>query len=302
MMKKILRKINSVIKYDATVWNIGFSYCTPDQLIETGQLGDVRWVRHNYKESWFADPFILNVTENEYDILVEQMDIKINKGKISRMVVNKKNMEVISLTTLLELPTHLSFPHIILKDDKVYFYPDNSESQILDLYLFSPTDNKVEKVNNLISGEKIVDAQMLEVEGRSYIFGTIKPNQSKDTVTIFEAEKWDGNYQKIGTFKVGATSARGAGEIFEYRNKLIRPSQDSAKGYGNGVVLSEIMYHDGQFSNCEIRRIYPDKKFCYRNGLHTINFYANQVLVIDGYNFNKPFFALTINTIRRLFK
>ena len=302
MIRKIFSKINRVIRYDAATWNIGFADCSREQLIETGRLGKVRWVKHQYKDSWFADPFILNVTMDEYDILVEEMDIKTNRGKISRMLIDKKSMEIKSLITLLELPTHLSFPHIISRDGKVYFYPENAEALSLDLYILQPKDNKVEKINTLISGERIVDAQMLEMEGRNYIFGTIKPNQSKDTVTVFEADKWNGEYVQIDTFKVGAVSARGAGEVFEYNGKLIRPSQDSAKGYGNGVLLSEIVYHNGQFLSEEIRRIYPEKKCRYKNGLHTVNFFKDNLLVIDGYYFNKPFLAWTINKIRKFFK
>ncbi len=300
MVKRILRRLNKIIRYDAVRWNIGFADCTPQQLIDTGKMGEVKWVKHNLKESWFADPFILNVTDSHYDVLVEEMDVKKNRGKISRLIIDRRTMEIASQTTILELTTHLSFPHIVSKGDSLFFYPENGESESLDLYRFSPVNNTVIKEKNLISGEKIVDAQMLEIDGRHYILGTIKPNQSKDIVTVFESDSFDGKYKKSGTFTVAPTSARGAGEIFKCNGKFIRPSQDSAKGYGNGVVLSEITCVNGQFSNREIRRIYPEKDSPFRDGLHTVNFFQDSLLVIDGYNFNKRFLALAINKLRKL--
>ncbi len=298
MLIDILRCINEIIQYNAVQWNIGFSNCTKEQLVENGSIGTIRWVKHQFKDRWFADPFFLDTTENEYDILVEEMDTINKKGKISRMIINKESMEIKSLTTILELPTHLSFPNILCKNGNIYFYPENAESCTLDFYLFNPKNNEVRKQDNIIQNLPIVDAQFLEIGERFLLLGTIKPNQSKDTVTVFESTKWNGEFQKKGEFKVAARTARGAGKIFKYNGNLYRPSQDSAKAYGNGVVISKIDLNNEQLISTEIKRFYPQKGTIYNAGLHTINFFHDNILVLDGYYYNNPTLVKIINKIK----
>ena len=41
-------------------WNIGFLNIDKDFVNKS--TWDIRWMKHNYKDRWFADPFILKVT------------------------------------------------------------------------------------------------------------------------------------------------------------------------------------------------------------------------------------------------
>lgn len=46
-------------------YNIGFVDNTYEDII-SGKPLSVKWMAHSYKDSWFADPFILDVTDHRY--------------------------------------------------------------------------------------------------------------------------------------------------------------------------------------------------------------------------------------------
>ena len=83
-------------KTKATKYNIGFVSCPLKSILE-GDTFSVNWLKHSYKDRWFADPFILDMTDNEIRILVEEWYDPIQRGRISRLVVDRSSFELKSL-------------------------------------------------------------------------------------------------------------------------------------------------------------------------------------------------------------
>ena len=110
-------KIMDYIK--ATKYNIGFVDGSLEAVI-AGEPMKVNWMKHSYKDRWFADPFVFDVTDNTIILFVEEYYNPIKRGRLSKMVVDRQSYELISLKTILELDTHLSFPFYFKKDGKVY--------------------------------------------------------------------------------------------------------------------------------------------------------------------------------------
>ena len=52
-------------------WQIGFILGGYDAVLNDGKL-KITWVKSPYKDRWFADPFILDVTSDEIILLVEE--------------------------------------------------------------------------------------------------------------------------------------------------------------------------------------------------------------------------------------
>ena len=102
-------------------WNIGFLNIDKDFVNKS--TWDIRWMKHNYKDRWFADPFILKVTNDEIIVLVEEFYDPIHRGRISKLTIDKQTYELKKIDVILELNSHLSFPAIFRKDDKIYIYP-----------------------------------------------------------------------------------------------------------------------------------------------------------------------------------
>ena len=76
-------------KLTAERWNVGFIQNSTEDIIN-GKTIDVKWIIHKYKNSWFADPFVLEVTEKEIILLVEEFYRPINnKGRISKLTIDR---------------------------------------------------------------------------------------------------------------------------------------------------------------------------------------------------------------------
>ena len=108
-------------------WNLGF---IEEGLADTlkNKNPKIHWVKKRINDRWFADPFILDVTESEIIILAEEYCYDIRRGRIARVVIDCKTFEEKGFEIILDLPTHLSFPFIIRQNGKVYLIPENSAS------------------------------------------------------------------------------------------------------------------------------------------------------------------------------
>ena len=130
-------------------WEIGFLDNTFEGIVRGDKL-KLTLVTHNFPNSWFADPFILDVTDDTIIVLVEEVTKKISKGRISKLVIDRRNNYVIEKKAILERPGHLSFPIIYRKDDKIYVYPENSEDGVLNIYEYNPINDDMTLILSLI--------------------------------------------------------------------------------------------------------------------------------------------------------
>ena len=90
--------------------------------------------RNPYKNKWFADPFILNMTDNEIRILVEEWYDPIQRGRISRLIVDRSSFELKSNKVVLDTGTHLSFPAIERVGQDIFIHPESSAIGKLESY------------------------------------------------------------------------------------------------------------------------------------------------------------------------
>ena len=104
---KIIQKIKNL---GNACWALGFVRGGMQAVMEPDHL-DVDWVKMP-KDRWFADPFVLDVTDAEILLLVEDYGYDTRKGIISLLHINRATMEIMSRKVILETPTHLSFPAI----------------------------------------------------------------------------------------------------------------------------------------------------------------------------------------------
>ena len=278
------------------VWDIGFVKF--DETILDKKKLNVQWVKNPYKDRWFADPFILKETENEYHVLVEEFCFKIKRGRIARIVIDKRSWSIIEMKIVLDLETHLSFPAIFRAHDKIFVYPENSASGKLNLYLWNEVLEKLELVDNL-SNNPLTDAVISTDFDRPYLFSTSLPTPNENTLSIYSSDLWNGAYTLCSTQEFDEMIARGAGNLFKLKNKIIRPSQDCTKHYGHGIVLSEVIYKNGSFTFKELKRLYPDS-WAYR-GIHTFNVF-NNVVVVDRKRYKYLFMGTLLHKIKHLFR
>ena len=260
-----------------TKYNIGFIDSSLKDVIEGGLPIKVNWLKHTYKDRWFADPFILDVTDKEILVLVEEWYDPIHRGRISKLVIDKQTYKLKDILVLLELESHLSFPAIRRAQDGIYVYPENSVTGKLTEYKYIPEKEKLE-ISDTIANEPLTDAIQTDFFGEKLLFSTRLPDANGKDLYIYQFSEKTKVFTEISQYHYNENLSRSAGDFFIYGEKIYRPSQVCIKSYGDAVSIQEVNYDNGQFYEKEVRRIYsphPDLDL----GFHTFNTYRDMIVV-----------------------
>ena len=152
-------------------WTLGLI----EKELETSDLSsgmnNIKWIDNPFRDRWFADPFILEVTPSLIYILVEEFYDPISRGRISKLTINRSTYKVENVEVVLELPSHLSFPTIKRGNAGVYIYPENSANGNLSLYYYDLESNKV-TFEKILCNEPLTDAVIVNFWDEPLIFST----------------------------------------------------------------------------------------------------------------------------------
>lgn len=265
-------------------WNIGIIDNTLDSILN-GEEITVRWMKHNCKNSWFADPFILKVTSDEIIVLCEEYYRPKERGRISRLAIDRYTMELKQLDVILDLDTHLSFPIIERKDSEVFIYPENGEAGKLTQYKYND-EEKICKPVSIISDEALADSAKLSYEGENYLFCTPMENPNGSLLKIYKWNEEEGKYSSMFQRELFPENiARMSGDFFKHDDQLYRPAQECNTQYGHAVSLQKANLVDGKWRFEEVRRLYSTHPYL-RTGMHTFNMYDG-FIITDALGFER---------------
>lgn len=241
---------------------------TPEEYDDDLGLSKAHIVKNPYKNEWFADPFILDVTNDTVDVLVEEFDKYIKRGRIAKLSISRTTYKIVSKKIILDLDTHLSFPAIKRVGGDVYIYPENSASGSLHIYRYNQANDELTDCYELVD-KPLTDAIICD-DDVHYILATELPNPNGSVLKVYSME--DGRSQPICLQEIEFESniARNGGDFFDYRGLKVRPAQICNGGYGMGLSLQALEIKDGHLSFQEIKRLFPPKGY---TGLHTYNRY-----------------------------
>ena len=247
-------------------------------------------VENPYKSKWFADPFILEADENHIELLVEEFDSNVRRGRIARIDISLSKNIITDCQIVLDLPTHLSFPAIYRENGKILVAPENSASGAFYIYEYDREKDKL--VNQkLLHPEPLTDAIIDQKDGKYRMFATCLPTPNGNCLNEYESDSLMGPYTKKTQFICEGNTARMAGYMIHEKGKTLRPAQDCTHGYGEAVLLFE--------KENVIKRITPT---CIKySGLHTINTY-NGYGIIDLKKYDYYFFVKLLKSLKKLNK
>lgn len=244
----------------------------------------VKWMNTgNYKNGWFADPFIFKITDTEIHILAEEYEYSNRKGRLVYLTIQRDGYKLKQVDVMLELDTHLSFPIFFEEGGRIYVYPENYQGKSLKLYEFDESERKLVNPHVLIDGE-LLDTQIIKIDGMYYAMGVLFSENGHDStrvLKIYSSHSLAGPFREIQEIKNEFREERGAGRFISINGLLIRPAQCCEGGYGRNVIFYEMSIKDGFFLEKEIIRLQPEKNMRNGLGLHTYN-HMNGIAVIDG--------------------
>ena len=265
-------------KITSSRWDIAFL----DESLHDVVLGKTlhfNELNNPYKnECWFADPFILDVTETDIYVLVEEMPQNTNKGCISKLTIDKAKWTITNKEVILEEPWHLSFPFIIRENGKVFVAPESAYGKAWYLYELVTDqmgNDKLERVKKLcddVVWDSIItnywdEPIMFTAAHDDFQLDIYKKDERKDLFTQYESIQSDRQNMRM------------AGDLFVDANQIYCPSQNSKPGsYGEAVEIKKVS-HDADGWHFEtIRKICPPKGIL-NDGIHTLNSYKGLIVV-----------------------
>lgn len=278
-------------------WNIGFCQQTPEELIRERTLRLVQWLKHPYRDRWFADPFILKVTDSVIVVFVEECPMENPKGIICELVIDRKTMRLKERYELLEKDTHLSYPAIICHEGKVYVYPENGASGELNIYEYDEENHRL--VNPVcILDEAVADATIIQHGNDFYMTATKFPDTQK-RLYLYHAYSLFGPYKQkdVNPVQESLSYSRNGGDYFTAYGSLYRAAQDCSERYGGALSIVSVNSIESYNENLEFG-IKPERGR-YGLGLHTINF-KDGLCVVDSYGYFFSFWSRLYYKLRFL--
>ena len=194
-----------------------------------------------------ADPFPF-IKDGKRYLFIEDYDYKL--GKLSVCNVNSDGT-VTPFRTAIQNNYHFSYPHIFNYKDDIYIVPETSRHGVVELYKCSEFPDKWIKIKTLLNipGN---DSTIFERDGILWMFTNIG---NDNNITIFYTDnllsEW--KFHSSHTY----SHSRPAGQVFYYKDKLIRPTQDCSKCYGHAIVFKEIELDKKIYKEKVFKRIEP---------------------------------------------
>lgn len=254
-------------------WALGFVRGGIDAVMNSNHL-ECDWVKMP-RDRWFADPFVLDVTEKEILLLVEDFGYDVQRGVISLLHIDRATMKVASRKVLLELPTHLSFPAIWRKDGHIYVYPESAKSGKLDMYEYSPETEELTFVQT-ICDDVVWDSYITEAFGELLLFTAAHDDCQLDIY------KWNDKKKRfVANVDVPSEkpNARLGGAVFKYGSEYYYPAQDCSKNYGGAIDIKRIKVENGEWKVEPVKHL-ESPHLTHQLGMHTLNEHKG-VVVID---------------------
>lgn len=268
-------------------WNIGFIERSIEDVVSGAETEfPVHWVKHNYKDRFFADPFLLSADENEIKVLVEDFPYYHKRGMISLLTIDRKTYELTDKKVILKQPFHLSYPFIFRNSDGSvkWVAPEASQSGKLSRYEMNPQTEMLEKCQ-VLQDEPVLDSTILKHNGKYWLFCTKRGAKSNQDLYVYYADIPEGPWIPHTQNPViqDLTKARPAGNFAKIGNSIFRLAQKCDLMYGEAVTVSRVtLLSETEFKDEYVKQI-SAKRDNYSKGFHTLNgIDGNDITVVDG--------------------
>lgn len=189
----------------------------------------------NTKQYWFADPMIVSEGEDTF-LFCEAYDRKEEKGAIGYFKL--KNDVFSEFKVVISEKYHLSYPCVFKYSNQYYMIPESGENNTLDLYRSIQFPDQWEKCGTLLEGERLVDSTIFYYDNKYYLYSYLEGSSYQARIYDFDIEKR--KLRLVKNIDYEFNEGRGAGYVFKYNDKWIRPVQDCKEIYGKTVLFREV--------------------------------------------------------------
>src|SRR5215510_4090236 len=121
--------------------------------------------------------------------------------------------------------------------------PESHKAKAIRLYRARQFPTEWSYISTLLSGQRLVDSSILRYDGKWWLFTETDPDMKFDTLRLYCADDLQGpwfEHSKSPIIKGNPHTARPAGRVLAFSDKIIRYAQDCYPVYGTGVRAFEI--------------------------------------------------------------
>jgi hypothetical protein len=264
-------------------WHIGIVDASIERVIGMGNDLEVRWLP-GWRGRFAADPFGLE-RAGVLHVFFEDFDQRHGRGTISHVAIAADGT-VGEPESVLDPGVHTSYPFLVEHGGTTFLMPETAAASRLVLYESVDFPHRWQPVVTMLDGIPVVDASVVEFEGRWWMFGTRLDHGANHNLFIWHARELTGPWQPhaANPVKTDARSSRPGGTPFIVDGALYRPSQDDSLSYGGQVVVNQVQVLTPRaFVERPVGSIGPKPGSPYPDGLHTLSRAGTRTL-IDGNN------------------
>lgn len=271
--------MNIVERLCINSWNVGFIEDSVSSVIDKG-TAEVHWLKHPYKDRFFADPFILDYDDKEIIALVEEFPYRNKREIISSLTIDRNSYELKEKKQLCSEAYHLSYPFILRIDDKIFVIPESSKSGGLFSYVYR--DGKMLD-KSLVMDEPLLDSTIIFRDGLWWLFCTKRGKYSNRDLFVYYSKHPLNEYHSVNmeSIKSDFYSSRPAGNMIVKDNELLRVTQNCVHSYGENVVITKVNTLTTDSFNEKVLKEIDVRSENYKIGFHTINEYKG-LTIVDG--------------------
>ena len=267
-------------KFTILTYNVGIITKSLDDVMEKGvDKGDIQWLKHKYRDRFFADPFLYQEDEKYYYILCEELLFWEEKGKITLLKVRKEDFTLVGRKIIIEEAFHMSFPFCEPGGETIT--PEMSASGEARVYAINNDKLEIEDQRKIFD-EGTIDAVYYTNEEGEKLCLTGKTHLPSFELYMLKQNS-DGSYSQIGDMiEYDHGSVRGAGRFFKWKGNLYRPVQDCNVRYGQQTRILKIIKLNSKGYEYELAtELNSFKNPPFDETFHTFNVYDN-CIIVDG--------------------
>ncbi len=243
------------------------------------------WLEEAPDNDFYADAFGRE-TRSGLFLLAEAYDGRRGAGRIDALELQPADGSCVKVwRNVLPADCHLSYPFLIQEGDAVYCVPESHQSGRITLYRADVFPRLWRPVATLVDNFHGIDPTIFRHEGRWWLLCGNKSDEPNAKLYGFFADALTGPWQPhpLNPLKCDPSCSRPGGTPFQHDGRLYRPAQDCSTAYGAAVSINRVdVLSPSAFSEVCVRRVSPDPRGRYSDGLHTLASAGPRCTLVDG--------------------
>jgi len=264
-------------------WRIAIR--TTNQLLfeqdNRGDLSGFRWLEPPPGHFW-ADPFVIEHDGRRWAFF-EEYSYQDKRAHISCAEISPEGLLIAPTPCLSDNNHHFSYPHVFSAGCELYMIPETRDADAIDLYRCEDFPGKWLRQRTLMQG-RFVDTSIWQHHELWWLLTTTaKPDSRSGCLLLFYADSLNNQWRfhPANPISTDVRNVRNAGRVFRKGSMLLRPSQDSSRGYGRRLCFNEITELSRHRYSERLLMTVETQNSKRVGGIHTYNCSGN-IELIDG--------------------